>query len=105
MNTREERGILIAAICRLTFKGGVWHVPSQTDGDKQYRVDLSRNTCTCPDHMEGGHICKHQIAVKFVARREMSADGIVTEQRTFSFTEKKVYKRDWHAYDQAQCTE
>jgi transposase len=105
MNTREERGLVIAAVCRLAFKGGVWHVPSQSDGEKQYRVDLSRNSCTCPDHVEGGHVCKHQFAVKIVARREMSADGTVTEQRTFTFTEKKTYKRNWTAYSEAQCTE
>jgi transposase len=105
MNTREERGVVIAAMCRLTFKGGVWHVPSQTDGEKTYRVDLSRNTCTCPDHTDGGHVCKHVFAVKIVARRELSADGTVTEQRSFTFTEKKVYKRNWSAYTEAQTTE
>jgi transposase len=104
MNTREERGIVIAALSKLTFQNGTWVVPSQS-GDKKYVVDPGKKTCTCPDHKETGFVCKHQFAVQFVLKREESSDGTVREQRTFTFTEKKVYKRNWSAYNEGQATE
>jgi transposase len=104
MNTREERGVVIAAVCKLTYKNGFWIVPSQSHGDKKYMVDLDRNACSCPDHMETGFVCKHQFAAKIVMRREMP-DGRVIEQRTFAFTERRVYKRNWSAYNESQTVE
>lgn len=104
MNPREQRGIVIAATQKLTCRDGSWIVPSQT-GDKKYVVDIGKKTCTCPDHKETGLICKHLYAVEFTTKREQSADGTVTETKSLTFTEKKVYKRNWAAYNEAQTTE
>ncbi len=49
MNPREERGVLIAALCKLSQVDGKWVVPSQTGADKRYVVDAQAGTCTCPD--------------------------------------------------------
>lgn len=38
MDPREQRGLVIAALCKLNRDGGEWLVPSQTAGDKVYRV-------------------------------------------------------------------
>ena len=38
-------------------------------------------------------------------KRELAADGTVTETKTLTFTEKKVYKQDWPAYNAAQSVE
>ena len=70
MNAREERGLFIAALCKLNCKNGDWFVPSQTNGEKNYRVNTTRQTCTCPDHSETGFKCKHLYAVEFTMKRE-----------------------------------
>ena len=105
MNPREQRGVIIAALCKLAPKEGRWVVPSQTAGDKQYVVNVKAGTCTCPDHAETGLKCKHLYAVEFTMRRELAADGTVTETRSLTFTEAKVYRQDWPAYNAAQATE
>jgi transposase len=106
MNAREERGLVIAALCKLRPEGnGQWIVPSQSGPDRTYRVDLSSQKCSCPDYQERGEKCKHIYAAEFTVRREIDADGIVTETKTITFTEKKTYKQDWPAYNAAQSVE
>ncbi len=105
MNPREQRGVIIAAMCKLTAKNGEWIVPSQSATDKKYVVNLMAGTCTCPDHQATGFKCKHQYAVEFTMKRETAVDGTVTETKTITFTEKKTYKQNWPAYNEAQATE
>jgi Transposase DDE domain/SWIM zinc finger len=104
MNTREERGLVIAALCKLNPTPDGWLVPSQS-GQQIYKVNPVAQTCTCPDHQESGFKCKHIYAVEFTMKREVAADGTVTETKTFIFTEKKIYTQDWPAYNIAQATE
>ena len=47
METREQRGIIIAALCKLTHQNGQWVVPSATNGDKRYMVDIRKGICSC----------------------------------------------------------
>lgn len=108
MSPREERGLVIAATCRLNRSDdGVWLVPSQSRNAEHtcYRVNLTAKTCTCLDHKEGGYTCKHFFAAEFTYKRDYLPDGTMIEQKTFTFTEKKVYKQDWRAYNLAQSTE
>jgi transposase len=108
MNAREERGLVIAAICRLNrIDKDQWLVPSQSKHGEHtcYRVNIQMKTCTCLDHTEGKNTCKHIYAATFVQQRDVLPDGTVIEQKTFQFTEKKVYKQDWRAYNLAQSTE
>ena len=109
MNAREERGLVIAATCRLNrLSDDTWLVPSQTKaGDvAAYHVNLNTKACTCPDHVEGGFTCKHYYAASIVHQREVLPDGTVIEQQQFAFTEKRTtYKQDWPAYNIAQSTE
>jgi transposase len=93
MTPREERGLVIAACCKLNKKDGAWLVPSQS-GEKIYHVDPAKQTCTCPDHAESGHKCKHLFAVEITMKREFNSDGTVTETKSVTFTEKKTYKQD-----------
>jgi hypothetical protein len=51
MDKLEEKGIIIAAMVRLTGKNGSWLVPSQSS-EKAYTVDPVGKTCTCPDHLD-----------------------------------------------------
>ncbi len=105
METREQRGIIIAATVKLAEMHGVWVVPSQTGGDKRYMVDPTKGTCTCPDCQETGFKCKHQWAVEFTIKREQKPDGTVVEKRTFQWTEERTYTQNWSAYNEAQTTE
>jgi transposase len=105
MSPREERGLVIAALCKLSKTEGDWLVPSQSGGERIYRVNVEAQTCTCPDHQEAGQKCKHLYAVEFTIKREVHADGAVTETRSVTFTEKKVYRQVWPSYNAAQQTE
>src|SRR5260370_40518093 len=107
MNAREERGLVIAATQKLTQKGKVWIVGSQTGSGKKYTVcpDADSPYCSCPDHEETGGKCKHIYAVECVVRRDLGSDGRVTETRTVTFTQKKMYTQDWPMYNLAQTEE
>ena len=106
MDTRQQRGLVIAATCKLTQKGKVWVVPSQK-GSGRYTVcpDHDAPYCSCPDHEETGLPCKHVYAVRTVMMRECHGDGTVTETREVTFTEKRTYKQDWPMYNVAQREE
>jgi transposase len=106
-NEREQRGLVIAATAKLTKKGGVWLVPSQS-GKGKYTVcpDAAHPHCSCPDHEERGCECKHIYAVRFVIQRELFDDGSVIETRQLTLTEKRTtYPQNWPAYNAAQTTE
>jgi transposase len=107
MDAREQRGLIIAATCRLNrLPDGTWLVPSQTNRESlTYRVDLEKKTCTCPDHVEGGFTCKHYYAASIVHKRDVLPDGTVIETKTITLTERKTYKQDWPRYNAAQATE
>jgi transposase len=108
MNERQQRGLVIAATQKLTQKGKVWLVPSQTGSGKKYTVcpDPESPFCSCPDHEETGGKCKHLYAVEFVMRRDTAKDGTVTETQSITFTEKKVYRKpQWPLYNLAQAEE
>src|SRR5438105_15634661 len=104
MDAREQRGLVIAAMVKLNGSNGTWQVPSQTCA-KVYTVDPVGQTCTCPDHQEWHHKCKHIFAVEITIKREISADGTVTETKSITFTEKRKYSQNWEAYNEAQRTE
>jgi hypothetical protein len=108
MEAREQRGLLIAAKCRLTKKGNEWKVPSQTySTGKWYSVNPYAGTCTCLDHQEAGHKCKHIFAVLYTIEREYSEDGMVlTEKESLTVqTTRKTYRQDWRNYNLAQTNE
>lgn len=104
MDEREQRGLVIAATCRITQKGSIWLVPSQS-GKGKYTVapDPSEPRCTCPDHETRGCKCKHIYAVEYVLRREENPDGSMTV--TESLTVSKTYPQVWKAYNAAQTSE
>ena len=67
---------LVRAVRMLSDQGGpgdeaapaeqaddVWEVPSATDPDVFYSVDMAQGTCTCPDNRYRGRRCKHILAV------------------------------------------
>lgn len=95
MNPREQRGLIIAATCRLKRKDdGTWIVPSQTRTETiSYTVNLKSKKCTCPDCVEGGFTCKHYYAASIVHRRDVLPDGRMIETETITETETTVVER------------
>lgn len=107
MTPREQRGLQIAAVCKIRKnKNGEWLVPSQS-GNGKYEVcaDPAHLHCTCPDHANNGGKCKHIFAVEFVMRREQHDDGSETLTNGVVIRERKTYRQDWAAYNAAQTNE
>lgn len=108
---REQRGTLIAAVCKIVKKGAMWIVPSQSDGNKKYSVhpDEQQPFCSCPDFEARGCSCKHIYAVRCVIKREQNTDGTETVTKTMTVTEtttkKPTYPQMWKQYNAAQVNE
>lgn len=106
MDAREQRALVIAAVCRIDRANGSWMVPSQSAPDRKYQVRLDGSgSCNCPDCAENGNVCKHIRAVRITLKRELGMDGTVTETTQLLFEEKKTYKQNWPCYDRAQANE
>jgi transposase len=102
MDTREEKGLVIAATSRIEKNKLGWKVPSQS-GNGTYVVNLDHGEpfCTCPD-FEARHLpCKHIHAVEYVIQRETKPDGTVTVTEAIKVT----YNQEWHTYNEAQTHE
>jgi len=105
MEAREQRGLEIAAKCKITQKNGTWLVPSQS-GHGKYAVFIDdKPTCTCPDHETRQVKCKHIIAVEYFIKREENPDGTTTVTETISVTKRQTYRQDWTNYNKAQVNE
>jgi len=104
--TRQKRGLEIAATKKLRQKGPLWIVPSQANNGS-YIVDPKAHTCTCPDHEQRGQKCKHIFAVAYVMTREQNADGstTVTESVVMTAVKRTTYPQNWPAYNAAQTSE
>jgi transposase len=108
---RRQRGLALAALCKISQKRGEWTVPSQT-GNGAYKVVPDRDAphCDCPDFQERGQPCKHVFAVLFVIEREAKGDGFVSGDQAVDLAPKArakrpTYRQDWPAYNAAQTTE
>jgi transposase/predicted nucleic acid-binding Zn finger protein len=109
---RQERGLMIAARTKLTQKGDVWRVPSQSGYKPYYEVNPESQHCTCPDFEKREAKCKHIYAVEYTLEREQSVtqttDGdttTTTVTETVKVTKRVTYKQDWTAYNTAQTNE
>jgi transposase len=104
MDSREQRGMELAATRKIRHKGNVWSVPSATGDGTKYTVDLAAENCSCPDHNLHRVKCKHIYAAFFVKTREENSDGSITET-TIMATTRTTYPQNWPAYNGAQVNE
>src|SRR5438067_140424 len=79
MSLREQKGRQIAEKAKITRKGNLWLVPSQS-GRGAYKVDLEHERCTCPDYDFRGEKCKHVFAVQFVIEKTVYSYETVTKR-------------------------
>ena len=102
MDSRQHKGLEIAALSKINRKGEFYSVPSQS-GNGQYKVRLGPDECNCPDFQTNKQKCKHVWAVEFTLQRESGKatplpDDIVPLRA-------KNYAQNWPAYRLAQINE
>src|SRR2546423_4658097 len=68
MDLRQQKGLEIAALSKITRKGDFYFVPSQS-GHGQYKVRLGPDECACPDYQSNKAKCKHIWAVEYMLQR------------------------------------
>jgi hypothetical protein len=104
MNSRELKGLEIAARCKIIFKDGKWWVPSQS-GKGMYGVILKpgEDSCPCDDFSLTSKPCKHIYAARYTRERDHGGEAEPID--TDTLPKKKTYKQDWPKYDKAQMTE
>lgn len=107
MDAREQRGLIIAATCKITKTGNTYSVPSSSQDGTRYTVtpDADMPHCTCPDFEERQMRCKHLWAVHYTIEREKHPDGSLTVTETVTTTVRTTYKQNWPAYNAAQSVE
>jgi transposase len=98
MNSRESKGLAIAAQSQIVCKDNCFVVPSQSNSSKRYVVDLYLNTCTCQDFAENAAKCKHRYAVEYMLQRMRGEQLPEPEKR-------KTYRQEWHEYNLAATNE
>jgi len=81
MNTREERGMVIAAMCRLNkTPDGAWLVPSQS-GTEIYTVNLEKKNLHVSRSQGKRNIRASTITLaSFVHKRDVLPDGTMIER-------------------------
>jgi transposase len=122
MDARQERGLEIASLLKITRDGDTWIVPSQS-GNGRYRVRLTPDaTCTCPDFEKRCGRCKHIFAAEEAAREQADPLRQITRLATMEPAapvpdtpravvselpppKRPTYKQEWPAYNEAQTNE
>ena len=106
MDAREIKGLEIAAKSKLTRRGGMWLVPSQSGIQEKYSVAMSEEKpeCTCRDYEFRNENCKHIFAVQYTIEREQISDGQTVVTETVKVV-RKTYMQNWPAYNAAQTHE
>ena len=102
MQTRQQKGMLIARQCQIVKKGdGIWIVPSRS-GSRLYEVKYYGKdyTCTCPDYELRKQPCKHIYAVQVELLSWFDKKTIRIKEE-----KKPTYQQNWHAYNTAQVKE
>lgn len=99
METRQLKGLHIAATSNIEQKGDTWIVPSERSSKKYtVRFTPSHQTCTCPDYEARQQKCKHIFAVERILYPQQV---IVTPEPI----KRPTYKQEWHEYNLAQVNE
>jgi len=105
MDARQEKGLILSRDKRIKqVVASTWAVPSQSQDDRAYLVNVSAATCSCPDFELRKGKCKHQWAVEIIRTVETAPDGTAVVTESVKVT-RKTYVQDWPRYSAAQCAE
>jgi transposase len=106
MDTRQHKGLEIAALFKIERKGEFYIVPSQTDNRTRYKVQAGQqlDNCTCQDFLNYQTKCKHIYAVEFVRQRENPTQQS-QQIAEVPIRAKTAYTQNWPAYRLAQMYE
>lgn len=104
MEARQQKALELTGDPRITFKAGVWTVPSQRDRSVSYRVDPNPTapSCTCEDFQLRQRPCKHIAAVRLLLERQIRGEPTPTVPERLP---RKSYPQAWEAYNRAQESE
>src|SRR5438067_8922028 len=113
MDTREFKGLELAARAAIEQRKTYWYVPSASH-EGGHRVNYDATECSCEDfELRRPEPCKHIHAVRFVKERNRGkplpetpaaepAAGAEPEQPR---TKRPTYRQQWPAYNAAQTHE
>ena len=108
---RQQRGLAIAALTKITKGKLGWMVKSQS-GNGRYVVSVGDGEapyCTCPDFELRQQACKHVYAVAVFKAREEEGEGedkpTVIKVPEKPQPKRPTYSQDWSAYTAAQVNE
>lgn len=104
INQRQIRGIDIAKRYTIKQENGLWFVPSASGKSNRYKVDLTKQKCTCPDYEIRRVKCKHLFAVEYSFEQDFLS-SLDTKEVAKVAKQRKTYKQQWTAYNQAQTCE
>ena len=107
LNVRELRGLDIAARYTIKQENGFWFVPSTSGKSERYKVDLSKQKCSCPDFEIRRKKCKHIFAAEFSFEQDFLSELVCEEIKPVikPVPKRKTYPQVWTAYNEAQRTE
>ena len=107
LNVRELRGLDIANRYTIKQENGTWFVPSASGKSNRYKVDLTKQKCTCPDYEIRRQKCKHIFAVEFSFEQDFL--GELSQQEISELPKpvatRKTYRQNWKSYNAAQTVE
>ncbi len=106
-NPRQLRGLEIAKTFTIKEENGLWFVPSASGKSTRYKVDLTKQKCTCPDCEIRRQKCKHIFAVEFSFEQDFLGELSKQEisQLPKPLAVRKTYRQKWKSYNQAQTVE
>src|SRR5579875_3065447 len=107
MDARQQRAEEVAA-SRIQVRSSGYIVPSQSNSNKLYTVQLDPDSCECEDFELRSKPCKHILGVRlWLERRDLSKDEPKqSPQREPSpKLPRKTYPQKWSEYNAAQTNE
>jgi transposase len=104
MDARNVKALELTGDMRISFKDGVWLVPSQTSASTRYKVNpsLAAPSCTCDDFQLRQLPCKHIAAVRLLLDRQIKGEPPPPVPEP---TPRPTYGQRWSEYNAAQVNE
>lgn len=101
METRELKGLHLAATANIQRRGATWIVPSgRTYKKYTVRITSAIQSCTCPDYEATHRPCKHIYAVRQILNPQPQPVDSPPQP-----IPRPTYRQEWREYNLAQTRE